>query len=43
MGREEAGEAYDTAKMFAADLQTSFLDATIKFAGDGTATMTEKK
>lgn len=38
-----SGEAYDTAKMFAADLQTSFLDATIKFAGDGTATMTEKK
>ena len=38
-----SGEAYDTAKMFAADLQTSFLDATIKFAGDGTATITEKK
>ena len=38
-----SGEAYDTAKMFAADLQTAFLDATIKFAGDGTATITEKK
>lgn len=38
-----SGEAYDTAKMFAADLQASFLDATIKFAGDGTATITEKK
>lgn len=38
-----SGEAYDTAKMFAADLQTSFLDATIKFAGDGTATIAEKK
>ena len=38
-----SGEAYDTAKLYAADLQTSFLDATIKFAGDGTATITEKK
>lgn len=38
-----SGEAYDTARMFAADLQTSFLDATIKFAGDGTATIAEKK
>ncbi len=38
-----SGEAYDTAKMFAADLSAAFLDATIKFAGDGTATITEKK
>jgi len=38
-----SGEAYDTAKLYAADLQTSFLDATIKFAGDGTAAITEKK
>ena len=38
-----SGEAYDTAKLYAADLQTSFLDATIKFAGDGTATISEKK
>jgi rhodanese-related sulfurtransferase len=37
-----AGEAYDTAKMFAADLPVAFLDATVKFAGDGTATMTQK-
>ncbi len=37
-----AGEAYDTAKTFAADLQVAFLDATVKFAGDGTATMTQK-
>lgn len=37
-----AGEAYDTAKMLAADLQVAFLDATVKFAGDGTATMTQK-
>ncbi len=38
-----SGEAYDTAKLYAADLQVSFLDANIKFAGDGTATITEKK
>lgn len=38
-----SGEAYDTAKLYAADLQASFLDASIKFAGDGTATITEKK
>ena len=38
-----SGEAYDTAKLFAADLPVAFLDATIKFAGDGTATITEKK
>ena len=37
-----AGEAYDTAKMFASDLPVAFLDATVKFAGDGTATMTQK-
>jgi rhodanese-related sulfurtransferase len=38
-----SGEAYDTAKLYAADLQTAFLDANIKFAGDGTATITDKK
>ena len=38
-----SGEAYDTAKLYAADLQAAFLDADIKFAGDGTATITEKK
>lgn len=38
-----SGEAYDTAKLYAADLQVSFLDANIKFAGDGTAAITEKK
>ncbi|MER2607244.1 MAG: rhodanese-like domain-containing protein, partial [Siculibacillus sp.] len=38
-----SGEAYDTAKMFAADVQAAYLDASIKFAGDGTATITEKK
>lgn len=38
-----SGEAYDTAKLYAADLRVSFLDANIKFAGDGTAAITEKK
>lgn len=38
-----AGEAYDTAKLLAADMNVAFLDASIKFAGDGTATITDKK
>lgn len=38
-----AGEAYDTAKLLAADMNVAFLDASIKFVGDGTATITDKK
>lgn len=38
-----SGEAYDTAKMLAGDVQAAFIDADIKFAGDGTYTMAEKK
>lgn len=37
-----AGEAYDTVKMLAADVQASFIDAKIAFAGDGTYTITAK-
>ncbi len=38
-----SGEAYDTAKMLAGDIQAAFIDADIKFAADGTYTMAEKK
>ncbi len=37
-----AGEAYDAVKMLAADVQASFIDASIKFVGDGTYTITAK-
>lgn len=38
-----SGEAYDTAKMLAGDIQVAFIDADIKFAADGSYTMAEKK
>ncbi|TRZ67430.1 MAG: rhodanese-like domain-containing protein [Rhodocyclaceae bacterium] len=38
-----SGEAYDTAKMLAGDLQAWFIDAEIKFRPDGMYTMVEKK
>jgi rhodanese-related sulfurtransferase len=38
-----SGEAYDTAKMLAGDVQASFIDAEVKFGADGSYTMTEKK
>ena len=37
-----AGEAYDTVKLLRAEVQAHFLDAGIKFAGDGSYTMTQK-
>ena len=37
-----AGEAYDTAKLLRGEVQAHFLDAGIKFAGDGGYTMTQK-
>lgn len=38
-----SGEAYDTVKMLAGDVQAAFIDADIKFAADGSYTMAEKK
>ncbi len=38
-----SGEAYDMVKLLASDVQASFIDAEIKFGGDGTYTMVEKK
>jgi len=38
-----SGEAYDTVKMLAGDVQAAFIDADIKFAADGTYTMAAKK
>ncbi len=37
-----AGEAYDTVKLLRTEVQAHFLDAGIKFAGDGGYTMTQK-
>lgn len=38
-----AGEAYDTTKLLAADVQAWFIDGDIKFNPDGTYLMAEKK
>jgi rhodanese-related sulfurtransferase len=38
-----SGEAYDMVKLLAGDVQAYFIDAEIKFGGDGTYTMVEKK
>jgi rhodanese-related sulfurtransferase len=38
-----AGEAYDEVKKARPAVNASFIDADVKFAGDGTFTMTEKK
>lgn len=38
-----SGEAYDMVKLLAGDVQAYFIDAEIKFGGDGTHTMVEKK
>lgn len=38
-----SGEAYDTVKMLAGDVQAAFIDADIKFAADGTYSMTARK
>ena len=37
-----SGEAYDTTKLFAADIQAWFIDGNIKFNPDGTYAMAEK-
>ena len=37
-----AGEAYDTVKLLRGEVQAYFLDAGIKFSGDGGYTMTQK-
>ena len=37
-----SGEAYDMVKLLRADVQAWFLDATAKFAGDGTYTLAQK-
>ena len=37
-----AGEAYDTVKLLRGEVQAYFLDAGIKFSGDGAYTMTQK-
>lgn len=37
-----AGEAYDTIKLLRGEVQAYFLDAGIKFSGDGAYTMTQK-
>lgn len=38
-----SGEAYDTVKLLRGEVQAYFLDADIKFAGDGTYTIAQKK
>lgn len=38
-----SGEAYDTVKLIAPEVQASFIDALIKFNGDGTYAISEKK
>ena len=38
-----SGEAYDTTKLLAADVQAWFIDGEIKFGPDGTYAMAEKK
>ncbi|HEX4858322.1 MAG TPA: rhodanese-like domain-containing protein, partial [Usitatibacteraceae bacterium] len=38
-----SGEAYDTVKLLGAPVQAYFLDADIKFAGNGVYTIAEKK
>jgi len=38
-----SGEAYDTTKLLAADVQAWFIDGDIKFSPDGTYLMAEKK
>jgi rhodanese-related sulfurtransferase len=38
-----SGEAYDTVKLLAANVQAFFIDAEIKFAGNGVYAMTAKK
>ena len=38
-----SGEAYDTVKLFSAQVQAYFIDAEIKFAGNGVYTISEKK
>lgn len=38
-----SGESYDMVKLLAADVQASFIDAQIKFAADGSYTVTEGK
>ena len=38
-----SGEAYDMVKLFGGKVQAVFLDADIKFAGNGAYTITEKK
>jgi rhodanese-related sulfurtransferase len=38
-----SGEGYDTVKLLAANVQAFFLDADIKFAGNGVYTIIAKK
>jgi len=38
-----SGESYDMVKLLAPDVQASFIDAQIKFAADGSYTVTESK
>jgi rhodanese-related sulfurtransferase len=38
-----SGEAYDMVKLLASDVQASFIESEIKFGGDGTYTIVEKK
>ncbi|MFA4969401.1 MAG: rhodanese-like domain-containing protein, partial [Sulfuritalea sp.] len=38
-----SGEAYDTVKLLGGKVQASFIDADIKFNGDGTYSMAQKK
>lgn len=38
-----SGEAYDTVQLLRPEVKASFIDADIKFAGDGTYRMVEKK
>jgi rhodanese-related sulfurtransferase len=38
-----SGEAYDMVKLVASDVQASFIESEIKFGGDGTYTIVEKK